>query len=103
MTRSITRPMALIPAPPISLLFAGDFPHASGKTFSTAFQNVKTLAQITSVSECPVAKFRYGNRHPDGVVRLSCSIWIIEVSATTALLLAAVVIDDLMIRPLKGE
>src|SRR5579862_9789609 len=102
-TLSMSLPMARTPAPCISLLLEGGFPQASGKVFFTAVQQANRVAQIPSKSVSPVAMFRYGNKQPDGLDRLSCNILIIEVSATTAACLLSWGVDAREMSLWKGE
>src|SRR6185369_9560338 len=58
---------------------------------------------MPSKSVSPDAMLRYGKRQPEGVVKLSSSIFTIELSATTVFFRAAGVIEAREINPLNGE
>src|SRR5690349_18234364 len=103
MIRSISRPMARIPAPCIKRLFAGGLPHASANTSATAVQYVTNNAVIPSKSVSPVAIFRYGKRQPDGCERLSSIILTTELSAITAWDLFSFAVEARRINPQKGD
>ena len=58
MMRSISRPMARMPAPCISRLFAGGLPQACGKVSLTAVQYSSRAAHMPAKSVSPLLRLR---------------------------------------------
>ena len=103
MSLSMSRPMARIPVPCIRRLCVGGLPHASGNVSRTAVQYSMRVFHIPAKSVSPLLGFRYGNRHPDGVVRLSRSMSTILVSVMTALPRWSLLPDGRRISPENGD
>ena len=81
---SINLPIERMPAPCISRLFSGGFPHATGKTFFTAVQYVVSTWNMPSKSVSLVVTFRNGYKQPFGELMLSSIAFMSEESAIGA-------------------